>query len=144
VRRLLTIALLAGLAVATAADGVRAADAAPQLRLALVARDGAGAFVIVRLSGDLPRRADGAPRATLAVAGRSAGQVSSLDRYSFRHYCFRAALRRPWPPVGRRVGVALRTPGAARILRTATVVRRAHGHDRIGARLGCRLPSGTA
>ena len=118
--------------------------AAAQLRGVLVARDGAGAFAIVRLTGDLPRGAGGSVRASLTVSGRAGGRLQSLDRTSFRHYCFRAALRRPWPAFGRRVGVALRTHGSGRVLRTLTVVRRARGHDRIGARLGCRLPSGTA
>lgn len=136
------IGVSAGHGAAQGADP--APTATPQLRLALVARDGAGAFAIVRLDGDLPRRADGSVRAALSVAGRPAGRVSALDRYAFRHYCFRAALRRPWPALGRRVGVALRAPGLARVLRTVTVVRRARGRDRSGARLGCRLPSGTA
>ncbi len=118
--------------------------AAAQLRGALVARDGAGAFAIVRLTGDLPRGAGGSVRASLTVSGRAAGRLTGLDRTSFRHYCFRAALRRPWPALGRRVGVALRSHGSGRVLRTATVVRRAGGHDRIGTRLGCRLPGGTA
>ena len=143
----MTLAVVAGLVLGTAPaadDAARGADPAPDLRLALVARDGAGAFAIVRLTGDLPRRADGSVRATLSVAGRAAGRVGSLDRVSFRHYCFRAALRRPWPPVGRRVGVAVRAPALARVLRTSTVVRRAEAQDRSGTRLGCRLPNGTA
>lgn len=132
------------LGAAPAADNAVGADPEPQVRGALVARDGAGAFAIARLTGDLPRRPDDSVRATLSVAGRAAGRVGSLDRVSFRHYCFRAALRRPWPATGRRVGVALRAPGLARVLRTSTVVRRAEGQDRIGARLGCRLPNGSA
>lgn len=136
------VLVAAGAAPAVGAGGP-ASEAVPQLRSALVARDGAGAFVIVRLTGDLPRRADGSVRASLSVAGRAAGRVGSLDRVSFRHYCFRAALRRPWPSLGRRVGVAVRAPAFARVLRTVTTVRRARGSDRIGARLGCRLPNGT-
>jgi hypothetical protein len=138
------VLLFGGAAFAAANPGAPASEAAPQLRHALVARDGAGAFVIVRLTGDLARRGDGSVRASLAVAGRTAGRVSSLDRVSFRHYCFRATLRRPWPAFGRRVGVAVRAPTLRRVLRTVTVVRRARGNDRIGARLGCRLPNGTA
>ena len=76
--------------------------------------------------------------------GRRAGRVVSLDRVSFRHYCFRAALRRPWPAVGRRVGIALRAHGLRRVLRAVRPVQRARAHDRIGARLGCRLPTGAA
>lgn len=139
----LAVAVL-GVGAPHVGEPTRAADRAPQLRLALVARDAGSAFVVVRLTDDLPRRADGSVRASLTVAGRAAGRVSSLDRYSFRHYCFRAALRRPWPAAGRRVSVALRAPGLGRVLRTVTVVRRARGHDRIGGRLGCRLPNGAA
>jgi len=140
----LTLMLVVALASAGTASSSQAGAAAPQLRSVLVARDGAGAFAIVRLSGDLPRRADASVNASLTVAGRAAGRLTTLDRNSFRHYCFRAALRRPWPALGRRVGVAVRSPTLRGVLRTSTTVRWARGHDRIGARLGCRLPSGTA
>lgn len=118
-----------------------APEPAPRLRSTLVARESAGAFVVIRLTGDLPRTRDGEVRATLRVSGRPAGRVRTLDRISFRHYCFRARLRRPWPAVGRRVGISLAAPNLPRPLRTTQVVAPAGPHDSIGARLGCRLPA---
>ena len=136
----LTVARTAG--SAPAAD--IAAQPAPQLRSALVVRAGGAAFAVVRLTDDLPRHADGSVRAQLSVGGRRTGRVVSLDRVSFRHYCFRAALRRPWPAVGRRVAIVLRPAGLRRALRAVRRMQRARANDRIGARLGCRLPTGAA
>ncbi len=119
-----------------------AAEPAIELRSALVARGATQAFVVVRLTGDLPRGEDDEVRASVRVGRGPAGRVRPLDRVSFRHYCFRAHLRRPWPAVGRRVGIALRSPALPRALRTTRVVVRARPGDGIGARLGCRLPTG--
>ncbi len=119
-----------------------AAEPPPELRSAIVVRGGGRAFVVIRLTGDLPRTDGGNVRARISVSGRRAGTVKALDRQSFRHYCFRALLRRPWPPRGRRVGIALRSPVLTLPLRASRIVARARRGDTIGARLGCRLPYG--
>ena len=119
-----------------------AAEPAPQLRSAFVARGTSGAFVVFRLTGDLPRRADNSVQATARVGGRPTGAVTALDLVSFRHYCFRAQLRRPWPAAGRAVAITLRSPALKRPRRTVRIVVRARPGDAIGARLGCRLPIG--
>lgn len=115
---------------------------APELRSAFVARGPDTAFVVIRLTGDLPRRANGSVNAVARVAGRPTGTVTALDLVSFRHYCFRARLRRPWPAIGRAVAITLRSPALARPLHTARIVVRARPGDATGGRLGCRLPAG--
>lgn len=143
-RARLAAAATALIVVATApAIGAAGPAPPPALRSALVARGLGDAFVVIRLTGDLPRRrGDGAVDAVVRVAGRSTGRVMALDLVSFRHYCFRARLRRPWPAIGRAVRITLGSPRLARALHTARVVTRARPGDAIGARLGCRLPAG--
>ncbi len=138
----LTAALLATAIAFPAAPPARAPEPAPQLRSAFAARGAAGAFLVVRLTGDLPRRADGSVNASARVGGRPAGAVTALDLVSFRHYCFRARLRRPWPAVARPVTITLRSPALPRRLHTVRIVVRARAGDATGARLGCRLPAG--
>ena len=94
----LTAALLCVTAIAAApAAPAPAPEPAPTLRSAFVARGTSDAFLVFRLTGDLPRRADSSVQATARVGGRPAGAVTALDLVSFRHYCFRARLRHPWP-----------------------------------------------
>jgi len=138
----LTAALLATALALPAAPPARAPEPAPKLRSAFVARGAGGAFAVIRLTGDLPRRADGSVNAGARVGGRSTGRVTALDLVSFRHYCFHARLRRPWPAVGRAVAITLRSPALDRPRHTVRIVVRARPGDATGARLGCRLPSG--
>ena len=135
------------LSTATAVPAAPAAPApalapAPQLRSAIVARGTSDAFLVVRLTGDLPRRADHSVQATARVGGRPTGAVTALDLVSFRHYCFRARLHHPWPAVGRAVVITLRSPALKRPRTTVRIVVRARPGDATGARLGCRLPIG--
>jgi hypothetical protein len=135
-------ALLATAAALPAAPSARAPEPAPQLRSAFVAHGAGQAFLVIRLTGDLPRRGDGSVNASARVGGRPTGEVTALDLVSFRHYCFRARLRRPRPAVGRAVAITLRSPALLRPLHTVRIVVRARPGDATGARLGCRLPVG--
>jgi len=146
-RRVRAAGLAAGALLATAiappaAPAARAPEPAPQLRSAFVARGAGGAFLVIRLTGDLPRRAGGSVNASARVGGRPTGEVTALDLVSFRHYCFRARLRRPWPAVGRAAAITLRSPALPRPRHTVRIVVRARPGDATGARLGCRLPIG--
>jgi hypothetical protein len=125
-----------------AAAAAPAPEPAPTLRSAFVARGTSDAFLVFRLTGDLPRRTDNSVQATARVGGRPTGAVTALDLVSFRHYCFRARLRHPWPAVGRAVAITLRSPALARPRHTLRIVVRARPGDAAGARLGCRLPVG--
>lgn len=138
----LTAAFLVTAIALPAAPAARAPEPAPTLRSAFVARGAGGAFLVVRLTGDLPRRTDGSANASARVGGRPTGEVTALDLVSFRHYCFRARLRRPWPAIGRAVAITLRSPALARPRHTMRIVVRARPGDATGARLGCRLPIG--
>ena len=138
----LTAALLGTAIAAAPAAPAPAPEPAPALRSAFVARGAGGAFLVVRLTGDLPRRPDGSVIARARAGGRPAGAVTALDLVSFRHYCFRARLRRPWPAVGRAVAITLRSPALPRPRHTVRIVVRARPGDAAGARLGCRLPIG--
>ena len=138
----LTAALLVTAIAAAPAAPAPAPEPAPTLRSAFVARGTSDAFLVFRLTGDLPRRADSSVRATARVGGRPAGTVTALDLVSFRHYCFRARLRHPWPAIGRAVAITLRSPALSRPRHTVRIVVRARPGDATGARLGCRLPAG--
>jgi len=139
----LAAALLGSTAIAAApAASAPAPEPAPTLRSAFIARGTSDAFLVFRLTGDLPRRADGSVQATARVGGRRAGTITALDLVSFRHYCFRAGLRHPWPAVGRAVAITLRSPALPRPRHTVRLVVRARPGDATGARLGCRLPIG--